>query len=362
MLSDGILLFGAMAAPASNFQRRRIALSDLKRIAVLMGGVSPEHDVSVRSGTGVMNALDPEHYDGLRVFIGKNGLWQVGQHAPEDAFDALPRLRDAGVDCVFIALHGGHGEDGRIQGMLDVLGLPYTGSGAAACSLAMDKVRCKAVVSAQGVRCAGHIALDRDTWNANPDAVVEAVQGDIGFPCVVKGSHGGSSLGVAVPETLFAFNDAVEQVLRQEGEIMIEQYVKGREVTCAVLDAEASGMIRPLPITEIIPKNKGRYWDYDSKYTPGATDEITPADLPPELASEVMDMAAHVHEIVGCRGWSRSDFMIGERGPVWLEVNTVPGLTETSLYPQAAAAAGIPYAKMVDLFIQRALRDAAAGE
>jgi D-alanine-D-alanine ligase len=334
-------------------------LSGIKRIAVLMGGVSPEHDVSVNSGTGVLRALDPEHYSGLPVFIGKDGLWSVGDGKAETAFDALPRLRDAGVDCVFIALHGGHGEDGRMQGLLDVLGLPYTGSDAAACALAMDKVRCKAVVSAQGVRCAGHIALDKDTWNANPEAVIDAVQADIGFPCVVKSSHGGSSLGMAVPETLFAFRDAVEYVLRHEDHIMIEQYVRGREVTCGVMDAEPGGYIRPLPITEIIPRKKGSYWDYEAKYTPGATEEITPAQLDPELASEVMDMAAHVHEIVGCRGWSRSDFMIGERGPVWLEVNTVPGLTATSLYPQAAAAAGITYGKMVDLFIQRALREAA---
>jgi len=335
-------------------------LSEPKLIAVLHGGESSEHDVSVNSGKGVLAALNPEQYTGLPVFISKQGRWTIGD-APEcDAFDALPALRDAGVDCVFVALHGGFGEDGRIQGMFDVLGLPYTGSGAAACALAMDKVRCKAVVSQQGVRCAGHLALDLHTWKADSDAVTQAVSEGVQFPCIVKSAHGGSSLGLEVAETVFEFAEKVERVLRHDPQVMVEQYVSGREVTCGVLDAEASFQIRPLPITEIVPKNKGRFWDYEAKYTPGATEEITPADLQPELASEVMDIAAHVHEIVGCRGWSRSDFILTDDGPVWLEVNTVPGLTETSLYPQAAAAAGITYAQMVDLFIQRALYDAQA--
>ena len=335
-------------------------MSDTKLIAVLHGGESSEHDVSVNSGTGVLKALDPAQYRGLPVFISKAGQWKVGDGPEEAAVDALPRLRDAGVDCVFIALHGGFGEDGRIQGLLDVIGLPYTGSGAAACSLAMDKVRCKAVVSGQGVRCAGHLAVDLHTWRAAADDVTQAVSEGVGFPCIIKSAHGGSSLGLEVADSVFGLPEAIEAVLQHEPQLMIEQYMTGREVTCGVLDADASFQIRPLPVTEIIPKNKGKFWDYEAKYTQGATDEITPADLPPELTSEVMEMAAHVHEIVGCRGWSRSDFILTDDGPVWLEVNTVPGLTETSLYPQAAAAAGISYAQMVDLFIQRALFDAAA--
>lgn len=337
-------------------------MSDIKRIAVFMGGVSFEHEVSLKSGEGVMAALDRERYTGVPVVIGKDGQWSVDGAPPCAAWQGIAAMHALSVDCVFIALHGAYGEDGRMQGLLDILGLPYTGSGCAASALAMDKIRCKAVVSAQGIRVANHIALDRDTWDADPDAIVDAVRRDLGFPCVVKAACGGSSLGTSAPADDKAFWTAMSETLKHDNAVLVERFVKGREVTCAVLDTDPYGMIRALPVTEIIPNVKGDFWTYEDKYTPGATLEVTPAELPPALTSQVMDMAAHVHEIVGCRGWSRSDFMIDEQGPVWLEVNTVPGLTPTSLYPQAAAAAGISYTDMITQFIERALRDAAATE
>ncbi len=335
-------------------------MSGLKTIAVMMGGVSPEHDVSLSSGAGVLAALSPDKYQGLPVTIGKDGLWSVGDRPPCSAFDAVGALRAA--DCVFIALHGPFGEDGRIQGFLDTLGLPYTGSGCAASALAMDKVRCKAVVSGQGIRVANHTALDRDTWEADPEAILDAVRRDVGYPCVVKAARGGSSLGTSVPADADAFRRAMHEALQHDSSVLVETRIVGREVTCGVLDAVPGGLLRSLPITEIIPRDPGTFWTYDAKYTAGATEEVTPANLTPALTSQIMDMAAHVHEIVGCRGWSRSDFIIDGQGPVWLEVNTVPGLTPTSLYPQAAAAAGISYSDMVSMFIERALLGAAAGE
>jgi len=143
-----------------------------------------------------------------------------------------------------------------------------------------------------------------------------------------------------VAETVFEFPEKLEAVLRHEPQVMVEQFMVGREVTCGILDAEASFQIRPLPVTEIIPKEKDRFWDYEAKYTPGATEEITPADLPPEVTSQVMDMAAHVHEIVGCRGWSRSDFILTEAGPVWLEVNSAVAPGEQKVYNYIAGLGG----------------------
>lgn len=337
-------------------------MSELKRVAVFMGGVSFEHDVSLSSGRGVLAALDPGKYMGVPVVIGRDGQWSVEEGEPVPAWQGIAALHALGVDCVFIALHGPNGEDGRMQGLLDILGLPYTGSGCAASALAMDKIRCKAVVSSQGIRVANHIALDADTWEADPEAIVDAVRRDIGFPCVVKAARGGSSVGTSVPDSEAAFWDAVALTLKHDDGVLVERLIVGREVTCGVLDVEPGGFLRSLPVTEIIPNTKGDFWTYEDKYTPGATLEVTPAELPPALTTQVMDMAAHVHEIVGCRGWSRSDFIIDAQGPVWLEVNTVPGLTPTSLYPQAAAAAGISYSEMVSLFIERALRDAAGKE
>ena len=308
-------------------------------VLVLMGGQSSEHDVSLNSGKKAAAALEEEGYHVIPVLIGRDGRWLLPDGTGLSAARAAGTIKDLGVDCVFIALHGTFGEDGRIQGFLDIVGVPYTGTGCAASALAMDKVRCKAVVQAQGIRVAGHLALDRATWAADSGAVTDAVAKDIGLPCVVKAARGGSSVGVVIVQNIDDLEPAILEVLEEDDYLMIEEFIAGREVTCGVIDAEPSGLIRPLPITEIRPRNAA-FFDYDAKYTPGATEEITPADLPDEVAQTVEEMAVYVHDIVGCRGWSRSDFMIGDGGPVWIEVNTVPGLTETSLYPQAAAAAG----------------------
>ena len=324
-------------------------------VAVFMGGRSEEHEVSLRSGAGVVKALEAESYRVSSVIIDRAGAWTVNNGAPCNPAVAMASLDHLEVDCAFIALHGPFGEDGRIQGLFDMMGLPYTGSGCGASALAMDKVRCKAVVSAQGIRVAGHLGLDRPTWAIDSGQVMEVVEKDIGFPCVIKAVSQGSSKGIAICQSILTFRQDMEQVLGVEDYVMVEAYVKGTEVTCAVLDADPSGRLRPLPVTEICPKS-GTFFDYESKYTPGATDEITPARISAEMTDLVTDMAAHVHEVVGCSGWSRSDFIIDDEGPVWIEVNTIPGLTETSLFPQAAAAAGISYNQLIVALVEDALR------
>jgi D-alanine-D-alanine ligase len=318
-----------------------------------MGGMSDEHEVSLNSGAGVVAALESTPYQAVPVLIARDGLWRFGA-APSIAIHEVPqRLRD--FDCCFIALHGTFGEDGRVQGFLDMLGVPYTGSGCAASALAMDKVRCKAVVASQGIPVAGHVALDTATWQADRAAVLEAVRESVGYPCVIKPTYQGSSVGIEMPQEEAAFVAALERVLAVSDELLVEQFVSGTELTSSVLDAEPNGLIRPLPLTEIRPKS-AKFFDYDAKYTPGATEEITPARIAPEMAEQVREYAAHVHEIVGCSGWSRSDFILGPEGPIWIEVNTVPGLTKTSLFPQACAAAGISYVQMVMVFVEDALR------
>ena len=326
-------------------------------VAVFMGGRSEEHDVSIKSGTGVANALAGEAYTVTPVVIGRDGNWSVAGGAPCRPAAGMAQLDGRAVDCAFIALHGPYGEDGRIQGLFDMLDLTYTGSGCSASALAMDKVRSKAVVAAQGIRVAGHLALDRPTWAIDSPQVIEAIEKDIGFPCVIKAVSQGSSKGLAICDSLLTLRKDMERVMDVEDNVFVECFVKGTEVTCSVLDADPSGRIRPLPVTEICPKT-ARYFDYEAKYTPGATDEITPARISGELSDLVMDIAAHVHEVIGCSGWSRSDFIIDEKGPVWLEVNTIPGMTETSLFPQAAAAAGMSYAQLVVALVEDALRRA----
>ena len=329
-------------------------------VAVLMGGASAEHEVSLNSGAGVLKALEESPYTPLPVVIEKTGAWRFGEEAPVSILEGLQRLLTEKVDCVFIALHGPNGEDGRLQGLLDLLKLPYASSGCAASALAMDKIRCKEVVRAQGVRVAPHIGFGSLTWREDPEAVVDRIISELGLPCVLKAPSQGSSFGIEMPEDGEALRVAIGRLLKLEGRLLAEQLVRGVEVTCAVLDLKP-GETRALPVTEIRPKTAA-FFDYEAKYTPGASVEITPAEISAELTKAVQAAAVRAHHSVGCAIWSRSDFIIDEEGPVWIEVNTVPGLTETSLYPQAAAAAGISYAEMIQYFIEAALERAAREE
>jgi D-alanine-D-alanine ligase len=329
------------------------------KVTVLMGGMSSEHEVSMRSGAGVTDALGEGGYEPIPVAITRDGVWQFPDGAVLDIVHALPHLCELKPDCVFIALHGSFGEDGRLQGVLDTLGLPYTGSGCAASALAMDKVRCKAVVQAEGVPVGAHIAFGRRTWAEDRAKLLESLDENIGYPCVVKPPLQGSSVGVHILANADALEAAVEDAFRYDDLVMVEEMLRGVEVTASVLEAEEGSDARALPLTEIRPK-KGAFFDYEAKYTPGASDEITPAEIDSSVAWEIKNMAVRVHHAVGCKGWSRSDFIVDGRGPVWLEVNTVPGLTLTSLFPQACAAAGITYAQMVGLFVEAAIREARA--
>lgn len=326
-------------------------------VAVLMGGMSSEHEVSLHSGAGVLRALESGPYRAIPVTITRKGDWLFPDTLPMDIYQAIPMLKTLDLGCVFIALHGPYGEDGRIQSLLDLLGLPYTGSGCAASALAMDKVRCKAVVAAAGVRVARHLAFSAARWSREPEVITREVKEQIGYPCVIKPVCQGSSVGITIPRNTTAFLAGAPRALDADPDVLVEEFIEGVELTCAVLDAEPEGGVRALPVTEIRPRTAA-FFDYTAKYTPGASEEITPARIDPGIAAEVQRASECVHRAVGCAGWSRSDFILGGKGPVWIEVNTVPGLTQTSLYPQAAAAAGISYAEMIGLFIEAARRNA----
>ncbi|HEO69622.1 MAG TPA: D-alanine--D-alanine ligase [Candidatus Hydrogenedentes bacterium] len=326
-----------------------------KVVAVLMGGVSSEHDVSINSGRMVAANLDPDKYDVIPVVITLDGAWAFGDEEPVSIFDAVHELKARCVDCVFIALHGPFGEDGRIQGMLDLLGLPYTSSGCDASAIAMDKIRSKAVVRALDIRVPRHMVIEQATWRADPELVASQAEEQLGFSCVIKSPCQGSSLGMAISPTAAEFPADMDKVFEYGNVVMIEEYIPGIELTCGVLDVEPGGMPQALPVTQIMPVTSS-FFDYEAKYTPGATEEITPADITRELTARVQEIAVRAHRVIGCSIWSRSDFLVaGHEDPVWIEVNTVPGMTKTSLYPQAAAAAGISYAELVGLFVEGAI-------
>jgi len=330
-----------------------------KHVVVLMGGMSTEHEVSIASGTKAAESLDREKYRTTPVVIGKDGLWSFAGERPIDVFDAIPELKKRGVDCALIALHGAFGEDGKLQGMLDLLHIPYTSSGCAASALAMDKVRCKALVRDAGIRVARETVFCARDWERNTDSVVAEIGSAIGYPCAVKAPCQGSSVGMAIPRNEDELRNVVPGILEIEPRCMAEQYVSGVEVTCAVLDIDPSRTPVALPVTEIRPQTSS-FFDYEAKYTPGASIEITPAEIPADIAEAIQRGAERIHALVGCGIWSRNDFIIGPEGPVWLEINTVPGLTPTSLFPQAAAATGISYSTLMGMFIEAAMANGQA--
>jgi D-alanine-D-alanine ligase len=212
-----------------------------------MGGTSSEHDISIKSGEKILTNIDRKRYHVSSIIITRDGEW-IFSDAPSEHIEfsrAIPRLHDMHPDCVFIALHGPFGEDGRVQGLLDLMGIPYTGSGCTASGLAMDKILSKRIIKQIGITVPDEIILTLDEWKVNRDAFIERVTSTLGFPCIVKNPVQGSSLGLAFPQTQAEFPDAIEQVLGFGDTLMVERMVHGREVTCGVLSMHETGQIHP---------------------------------------------------------------------------------------------------------------------
>lgn len=291
------------------------------RVGVLYGGHSGEREVSLQSGAGVHQALRSAGVDAH--------LFDTGRHS-------LAELAQAGFDRVFIALHGRHGEDGTLQGALELLGIPYTGSGTLASSLAMDKVMTKRIWEHHGLPTPGFVELRGEK---DLDAAVERLS----LPMIVKPPHEGSTLGVARIDERSQLLEGYRLAARYDDVVMAEQFIRGRELTIALLGTGADA--RALPIVEIVAP--GGNYDYEHKYLSDDTQYICPADLPADLTASIQDIALRAYLTLGCEGWGRADVMLDTQGKPWLlEMNTSPGMTGHSLVPMAAKAAGMDYAQL----------------
>jgi len=330
------------------------------RIAVLFGGLSEERDVSVASGAQVVQALESLGHDVVAVDTARGPLSSeeraqlvsagVAPTAPSDAALSIVRQDSAAilhrandlrsVDVVFVALHGGSGEDGSVQALLDLAGIPYTGTGHLGSAYAMDKD-----VSKQLFRAAG---VQTPDWLMTPVAA-GAVADHLRFPVVVKPNKQGSTVGLTVVHRPDDLGAAIEHAARYDDEVMVERFIAGRELTVGILDGAA------LVVGEIRPKLH-EIFDYASKYQRGGADEFFPADLPDETTQLVRDAGLAAHQAVKAGPYSRVDFRLDEAGQIWcLEVNTVPGMTRTSLLPQSAGAAGISFPELCDRICQTAV-------
>ena len=323
------------------------------RVAVLAGGRSSEHEISLASARSVVAALDPGRYEVVEIAIGREGRWELGESVDptQSPVETLPVLAEAATpaqalgsaDVVLPILHGPFGEDGTVQGLLDLAGVPYVGAGVAASALCMDKDLCKKVLRESGIPVAAHHTIRLGDPVANP----------FGYPVFVKPARLGSSVGISKAHDESELESAVALARKHDEKVLVEEFVAGTEVECGVL-----GNLRPAPLAsvvgEIVPH--AEWYDYAAKYDAGGSEIIVPARIPEPTAARVQELAVAAFVATECEGMARVDFFVRENGePVVSEINTIPGFTETSVYARLFEASGIPYAELLDRLIKLAL-------
>ena len=303
------------------------------RLALIAGGKSSEREVSLKSGAQVYQALDRDRYD-IRRYDPLTDLERLVREAKE-------------LDAALIIMHGRGGEDGSLQGLLNLLEIPYQGSGVLASALAMNKELSKTIYQQAGLKVPRALTFNRG--EAPSSREIEAA---LGLPVVIKPVHEGSSIGISMAGTMEALQTGLAAAFALDSRVMVEEFIQGTEVTGGVL---GNANLQALPLVEIIPASTYAFFDYEAKYQPGATQEICPARVDPELTRRAQECALTAHKALGCRGYSRTDLMIREQDIFVLETNTIPGMTATSLFPQGAKAAGIDFPALLDTLINLAL-------
>lgn len=307
------------------------------KIAVLYGGVSKERDVSISTSEGIMKALK------------QNGHDVIGIDFHPDRLEDIIQLD---VDLVFIGLHGKFGEDGCIQGLLDMLNIPYVGSGVMASAVAMDKYQAKQLFATKNIPIAKgekfHIINEKEI-----EMIINQIHEQFELPFVIKPNREGSTLGLTIVTDYSQTELAIKNAIKSDKYILVEQFISGKELTVPVIGK--MGEETALPIIEIIPKNE--LYDYEAKYSEGGSEHIIPARINKELTRQIKQYAIQAHQVLGCETYSRADFLLTEDlTPYILEVNTLPGMTPTSLFPDAARQANISYEQMIERFVQLSIR------
>lgn len=326
------------------------------RVAVLMGGQSAEREVSLDSGRNVAEALETKGFEVDRIEITSEGLW-IGRDknmrgsGQVNLISGHFTVEGRKVEVVFIALHGELGEDGTAQGLFEILGVPYTGSGVLASALALNKLLSKRIFRQVGVPTVEFMALKKSDWGKDPKEREKEMIQKWGLPVVVKPVAQGSSVGVSIVREEDQLREALEKSFGYGDIILIERHLQAREIQCGVLGNKNPV---PLPLVEIVSKKE--FFDYEAKYTPSLAEEIVPAPVKETEAEKVKELSLRAYEALGCRGFARVDNFLTEEGQVFVsEVNTIPGLTAVSLFPKEAQAAGIEFPELVAKIVELAL-------
>ena len=356
------------------------------RVAVVFGGRSTEHAISCVTASSVLAVLDREKYEVVPIGITREGRWVLAPDEPEKLAihggelpevtasaqavvlasdptrralvvhepDAAPQLL-RGVDVVLPLLHGPYGEDGTIQGLLEMAGVPYVGSGVLASAAAMDKQYMKLVLTGSGLPDIPHVVITARQWEHDRATVRESVA-SLGFPVFVKPARGGSSIGISKVHGIGELDDAIELARRADPKVIVEAMIEGREVEVGVLESLDGGEPDVSVPAEILVRER-EFYDFDAKYLDDATRIDVPADLPGDIVTRIRRLAAWAFEALSCEGLARVDFFVTLDGEVLVnEVNTMPGFTPTSVFPRVWAASGLSYADLVDRLVQIALR------
>ncbi len=341
-------------------------------VAILYGGLSNEREVSIKTGQQVYTHLSDEKYDKHCIELTTDGRLLMNKSVIEEGSGGNDATRTLAImdtktgltkhalqkfDVVFLALHGKYGEDGKIQSILDILGVPYTGSGVLASALGMDKTMAKKFVSHLGIAVSKHIIVTART--PMPDILTD-IQMHIGYPCVIKANASGSSVGVYIVKNEAEVADAVKNALQHDTHVMIEEYLSGREITCGVLGNTHRTPLEVLPPAEVVSQNT--FFDYEAKYFSDKTQEICPAPITQKETETIKRYAKDIHHSFGCEGLSRSDFILKDGTFYFLEINTLPGMTEHSLCPKEARAAGMTFSEFLDKQIALAREKNDAGK
>ncbi|MCA9364630.1 MAG: D-alanine--D-alanine ligase [Candidatus Moranbacteria bacterium] len=320
------------------------------RVAVLCGGSSSEREVSIRTGHQVTKALPADRYVVSTVSIDENGAWFFESGTERQSIE--PKQLSQKTDVVFIALHGKFGEDGTVQGILEEIGVPYTGSGVSASELGMDKAKCSEKMKQAGIPIPDFFLARKGSDSA--ETLLEKARQSLRFPFVVKPNASGSSVGVSIVHSAQDFPGALLKAWDEDDTILIQRYISGREYSCGILGNTGKTKLEALPVIEIKPKTS-EFFDYTAKYTPNASKEICPAPLSEALTNRIQEFALRAHTALGCEGLTRSDFLIDSDGNVFfLEINTIPGQTETSLCPQEALVAGMTFSAFLEKQVELA--------
>ena len=322
-----------------------------KNIAVVTGGNSGEYEISLKSGHNVAQSLNKNLYNVYVIHLrGKdwtytdsdNTVYSINKNDFSLAIDTQTIL----FDCVFIAIHGNPGEDGRLQGYFDMLKIPYTGCDVMTSSLTFNKNYCNRVVASYGIKVAPSVSLFKDEMIDEP-AILDVV----GLPCFVKPCNSGSSVGMSKVKTLEELLPAIRLAFEYDNQVLIEQFIQGREITCGVM--KYNNKVQSLAVTEIVSKKE--YFDFEAKYDPSLADEITPAGIPLEMELLCRQTSEKIYHFLGCKGITRADYIYNESGLYFIEVNTIPGQTNESIIPKQVRYLGLNFTDLCTSFIEEAI-------